>query len=705
MKRKSRDKGIVLITTLFTLVFILMVTTTVIITSRQSVRWAGTYNEKERALNAAMSGVAYAKMRIQQFDRNSKLWNGIDPSASGTVKDPDINSLKGFTVKEVPLSGTGSRVRVEGTLTDDGPPAKFFIYFAKPQSGPVKFTKFDKFKYKIDEHDSNSGEIEVTPKYVSLNNSNKFANAKSYMADGVTEYREVPYCTSMVVVQGVCNGVEKHAEFMMLKYPSSPMDSAGISNGNMNITLNGNNSKWFVAAAMGLPALIRSNGNLRINAPVSSDDFVELNGGRAKVHQNVTLSPKYDEPVNLGLISDQAIQGTIPNFSFDDLEKFLKDTQPVTLKAGTYVFSEQDGQLRITYEGEYISNVYRETDVKAANNPYQVFSFGKDFEERKASHKVQMIAPINVVKAGNLKDIILKGPDDATYELSLNMKSTSSDTVYISNTEGDILVNGELTGKGAIFSEGDITFEGRSALSAESGVVCLYANGDINLNGFSKSIEENPEGNPSGCTAMAIEDYLDDEKKAQSVSRSDPTEYKIVDRSAEIKKILDNEITYDGVTKKLKDFLKDKYKFDKKDKQEEIVDEILRNNNNGVIERTVGDKKKTTTKIFYKFKTTGPDNYNTTLSEIYTTGDLSSLTRGKAISTADQLLKGVIYANGDFNANLGGSKFTVQGTLISKTGNISISSGNTSFLYDPQYLEPIYDLGGFTYHQLYWSIH
>lgn len=683
MKRKSLSRGIVLITTLFTLVFILMITTTVLITGKQSMRWAGSYECREQALNAAMSGVAYAKMRIQKYDRQKKIWQGAEPKAGGgyesKVENPDIANLKGFTVKEQLVTSDGRGI-VEGTLTGDGPPAKFFIYFAPPSS--------EKFK------DDLVGW--VTPKYLSLNNSYNFASASSYLIDSVTKYRDVPYCTSLIVVQGVCGGVSRHAEIMLLKYPSAPMDSAGISNGNMSIALNGNDAEWFVAAELGMPALIRSNGNLNIRSSGLDDDFVKLNGGRAKVSNTVSLNPEYKDPIELGLIPGQGYQGEIPTITFDDLKEFIKKTQPVNLKAGTYTFSRGlDGQLVIEYDGyEGDSKKYKETDTITVNDPYQAFTFGKDFALERASHKVLMTAPINVVQAGDLKDIVLKGSTTSNYELSINMKSNSNKTVYISNSLGSVQIDGEITGKGAVFSEGDITFEGRSALSSESGTVCLFANGDINLNDFSKLPEANPEGDPSEYIAKAVDEYLDAKKNADKAGT-----FKVLDKSKDIPEILKEKITHDTVSdKELSKVLSEKFSYLDKAKQEELVDEILRNNNDGSYKKEEGKA----VKIYYKFTNS---KYPERFEDIINPPVNPDTSKGRSIKLSDQILKGVIYATKNFNANLGNSKLTVQGTLLSKEGNINVDAGNAAFIYDPKYLQPLYDLGKYSYRQLYWTVH
>ncbi len=689
---KKKTSGIVLITTLFTLVFILMVTTTVLVTTKQSMRWAGSYEYQQLALNAAMSGVAYAKMRIQETDKLGQLWQGAQPDGSGgyltRVINPGINGLKGFSVIEQHV--TGGKGIVEGTLQGDGPAAKFFIFFAAPSG-----TEF------IDDLVGT-----VKPKYLSLNNSNKFTSANSYYIDGTTKYRKVPYCTSLIIVQGQCAGVDKHVEVMMLKYPSAPMDSAGIANGNMAVTLNGGDAQWFVAAELGLPPVIRSNGDLSVESGIAgpSKDFVELNGGRAKIANQVSLNPEYKDPVNLGLIPGQGNQGTIPTMTFTDMQKFLENTQPVNLLAGTYEFSEEEGVLKINYIGEdNIKKVFRDGEVAAStNDPYKVFEFASSYTRAKAGHKVTMKAPLNVVQSGSLNKIILKGAEDSEYELSINMNSTTSNVIYISNPVGDIEVDGELTGKGALYSEGNIAFEGRSALSSDTGTVCLYAKEDITLKGFSKNFEDNPEGNPSSYIAKALDDYLN----AKLVVRG--TVYKMVDKNDEITKILEQEITYDGNPKNtLSSFLKDKFGYPSADKQKELVDEILRKNNDGVLTSSNSNvnsndtAQESTSKIYYEFH---KDKYHDRLFTIYDTANQDpDILKANAINPNDQILKGVIYATKDFIADLGSNGLTIQGTLISKDGNINISSGKATVIYDPQYLQPLYDMGKFSYRQMYWT--
>ena len=688
MKRNRVDRGIVLIITLFTLVFILMITTTIVIISRDSSRWTGRHLHQERALNAAMSGMAYAKMRIQKFDKEKKLWQGAQPNGTGGYEakavNPDLNSNTGFSVVEKHIAN-GKGV-VEGTLSGNGPTAKFFIYFAPPSQ--VEFEDKDVGK--------------VTAKYLSLNNSASFTNTKSKLIDNSTKYRDVPYCTSLIVVQGVCNGVEKHVETMMLKYPSAPFDAAGVSNGDMSITLNGSEAQWYVSAVMDMPALIRANGNLNVTCTGNSNDFIDFNGGKAKAQGDVTVFHSYISgitPSDLGLLSDQGYQGAISNMSFSNLTSFLKQSQPVNLKAGTYIFSENDGQLQIEYKSESGSSVvYENNSAVSVNNPYQAFSFGKNLEDMEAAHKVIMNSPINVVQSGNETGIVIKGADDLPYELSVNMNSTDNNTVYISNSVGDVKIDGEITGKGGVFSNGNISFEGRSALSAEAGTVCLYADGDINLTGFSKPIEQSAEGNPSAYIAQAALEALDNRYTFKIIGKF--KSHKLLNTKNAADKLLDEKVNCDGTEMTLEEVLANKFKYTSDNKREEVVNELLRNNCDGTV--TVGLIFK---QRYYKFH---KDRYESRFQAIIDKAQAEEEIEDKEtndIDAADQIFQGIIYARGNVNANLSNNKFTVKGSIVSKEGNINIESNKANFLYDPKYLEPLYDLGNFSYRQLYWTVH
>jgi len=282
------------------------------------------------------------------------------------------------------------------------------------------------------------------------------------------------------------------------------------------------------------------------------------------------------------------------------------------------------------------------------------------------------------------------------------MDSTDKNVIYISNSAGDIEVKGELTGKGALYSEGNIAFEGRSALSSNTGMVCLFAKENITLQGFSKNFEENPEGNPSGYIAKALDDYLN----VKGVLRG--TVYKMVDKNEEIAKILEQEITYNSNPKdSLSSFLTNKFGYTSADKQKELVDEILRKNNDGVLTSSNSNAnsniiaQENTSKIYYQFH---KDKYHDRLYSIYDTSNQDPDTvKANAINPNDQILKGVIYATKDFIADLGSDGLTVQGTLISKEGKINLNSGKATIIYDPQYLQPLYDMGKFSYRQMYWT--
>jgi len=710
MKKKDKNSGIVLISTLFTLIFIFIIATTVLITSKQAIRWSGSYKHRQLAINAAMSGMAYAKMRIQEYDAYGGLWQGAhtedpekeNPGYAAEWKNPKISSTSGFTVVEH-FRG-GGKGWVEGTMSGDGPVSKFFIYFAAPPS-----TKFNDKDVGI-----------VTAKYLSLNNSNSFDEATNYFVDGTTEYKKVPYYTSHIIVQGQCAGASRHVEVMMLKLPNKNYDSVGISNNDFIIRLIDFPSRvWNVSAEMGLPALIRSKGNLSVSSEDSTNQpytgFVQFNNGRAKVEGEVTVDPKYEEPVNLGLIGNQKdIKRHIPNLTFQEDNQ----TDPQNLPAGEYEFTKDlDDNILVKYTVNGVTTPYSllagaRNEIEPKDDLHQtlmkIFSFGKSkISDTEVEYKILINEPIRVLSkdTGNdiFKDFTIQS--DSTIQLSLNMNSTEDKPIYISSDAGDINIKGELVGEGSVHSGGNISFQGRSQLSSDSGIVCVYAGGDIELLNLTGYPEENPNGNPSEYIAKATEMYLDEPKfkidgeNCKNLERSDKEFDKILKEKPNLPGYPDTQ------NKELKHILEQKeFKFEyDKTKQYELVDELLRNNNDGVSERRQGKGSKT----YYKFNTTS-DRYKKRFQGIYEPNQpppLSARERGKKIEYKDIILKGVIYAIGNFTADIDPNKLTIQGSLISKEGDIIVEAGNVTFLYDPRYLGALYELKNFSYRQLYWAVH
>lgn len=698
MFNRKKSRGIVLVLTLFIVVFVVMIASAIMVTTQAATRQSGDFYHREQALNAAMSGLAYAQMRLAEKEKLGVLWQGAEEDGTSGYKNSyspsGIDSSKGLNVTEYHVFG--GKGYVEGTVSGDGPVSKFFIYFTSP--GGTSWSGNQK-------KDTQVGTVKA--RYKSLNNSFSNVNADNTLLDG-SYYKSVPFYTCNLVVQGQCAGVTRHVEVMLVRLPDEKYDSVGISQKDIKMTLNNPDGAWNVSSVMSLAPVVRSYKDIIINSTNRLQDFVNFeNSGKGRAKEEVTLNPYYGNPATLGLLSNQTIEeGHIPSIYWSSLD-YSKKTEPVDLDAGTYVFrKDEEGKLAIDYydsdssrEGIMVDTAQKDqsnaVDVNS-NDPWAVFEFAKDDDGNEKANKVIIKQPIRVREKTGVtsegKQITSSGITlqcDEETQLSLKMSSDDDKSIYIENSNGFVHIDGELTGKGAIYASGDVVFEGRSQLSADSGSICLFSEGDIILNDFSKPPETNTLGNPSKYIAEASKDFLDNDVKDKDGYREFDMSKKVIDT------ILDKEvqITSGSTSKlvKLKDLLEKKeygYKYDK-NKKEELVEEMLRN--------TADKIQAKDDKIRYKYDSS---KYADRFQDIINNPDDPD---SKTIKATDQILNGLVYSAGDFIANLGANRLTVQGALVSKNGMLDINAGGATFIYNPRYLGPLYQLGNCRYKQLYWG--
>lgn len=721
--KKAVNKGIILITTLLIITFVVMFAGAVLVSSRQSMLFSNDFYEREMATQAAISGLSYARQRLEATNEVGVTWQGTCQQSTTTTDaegdevtvttylddytPEDIDDTTGFTVIEHHESG--GKGWVEGKIYDSSedntssPTSKFFIYFDPPS--PLTFD------------DPDVGE--VTARYCSVNNMNSASATTNTDASG-NYYREVPPFCANIIVQGICGDAEKHIEVLLLKLPDEDYDSVGISHGDMDITMNNTDALWFITSQMLVPPRVRSKGkiNVKVTSLFLTSDFVEMatNGyGRANgTVEFETTGPEDSSftPQSVGFMEkvEEDQENHIPDLSWSNMTR--SETTAVDLPAGTYTFTKNDnGDLVVKYSytgyDSYggITNYeegYYWKSAPSSNTLKEVFEFEENEEGEYEAYNVNVVKPINVTKQGASKDIEFKCDDSIDFELTMNLASTENESVYIYNAEGDVKVSGQLAGTGAVYAKDDIYFIGKSQLTADSGQVCVYAGGDIYLNQFSKGLKTSPYGNPSRYIAQAIKEYLVNEVEA------DKDEYKKIKIGDIWKKIEDYEMEFEfyylnTITDeyelagtdfaKLKDILEKEigdgdgcgYEYDEKKREELILSMLIDN----------ADKQKGK-HLYYKesLETDGAFDQIINDPETATT----------SIKPTDQILKGVVYSHdGNFTANLGQDSLTIQGALIAKNGNIDINAGKVTFNYDPRYLGPIYELGNYSYRQIYWT--
>lgn len=390
---KKLRKGIVLITTLAIMTFLVMLGTMLITTGSNAMRRAASFVESERAYQAAISGVAYAQARIEA----DVGWMGTSTATRDAVEQ------SGYSISETNQAGNHS---VIGTITgSDGSISQFRMYFTgvlgdSNTEPPIS-------------SDSSSA-FSPTISYSSVNNlwNNQASTTGTRVwspGDGKTfYYRDVSQQTLLLVVEGLTRDTQNNmkarrvVEVSMKRQLSRTgygLDSVAFAGGDLKINLardvgGKTPGNLTVSRSSGLEQPgIRPLGNV-----VLSGDSVSDFNNTAEATIYLTQGPGYDpnnsstwvNTANTATLSNaianggtgtddgKSLQPTPPSRGYDTKANSQKDfpqisiqeaysgkknnassfgaTYPgaATIPAGTYVYVENgnSGNYKLQYSAD-----------------------------------------------------------------------------------------------------------------------------------------------------------------------------------------------------------------------------------------------------------------------------------------------------------------------------------------------------------------
>ncbi|MHC9540636.1 MAG: pilus assembly PilX N-terminal domain-containing protein [Vulcanimicrobiota bacterium] len=240
---KKGSQGIVLITTMLLLSFIIMIATLLVVTGRNSMKLGSSYRERENAFFAAESGLAYAQRLI-----NAKSdWCAQDAYAPGGSSGLNfLDGGAGMTVSKI--NGDGSYNGVRGVITDTG--GEFYIAFCDGGDKTGKVTP-------------------VTPipstnplRYYSVNangRTSKGFDFYSYEWNGTQykKFREVQDGIAHIIVEGRCGQVVRYVEAYLCQGASSGVSAPIVAGKGIDVSVSGPQYKFLVTDKY------RSGTNLR----------------------------------------------------------------------------------------------------------------------------------------------------------------------------------------------------------------------------------------------------------------------------------------------------------------------------------------------------------------------------------------------------------------------------------------------------------
>lgn len=491
----KNKRGIVLITTMLTVVLVIMLLSSVVYSNLGSMRLASNFYGREEALMAAQSGVQYAITRLQ----DNITWRGDN-------SDNDFSDTsKGLSVRE-------KNGNVVGMLTTANGNKSFFR---------IKFNYEDGEKG-FDGLSNSSDSDRIRSPYVSVNNLFNTTPTKVYTASKDGELKLKQYQDKYGKNRFEAEGARS---FSLSKSSCYLVVEGFAGNGARDLTLNKAFSLTPEEAAGLIPS--RVEAYLALSSDAQFTDSVACAAGDLNSKSDIirisnakgSSSPKMRSLHNLNVNSGtvdfadgQLFYGSGYNCTING-KKLSEDSQYTThqsndssaftrlewdnvikadtkgqkyekVEAGTYVWSK-DPKTKKNVLKRYVGNYPPGTDIPANTECSIVSSLpGVDIDNDNLTMKIN--TNLLVASNGKASSFIVryeKTGDNATSRpIVAFLKNEATQSSPILSSDNNICIEGATLGGGSITSKKDISLQGPSILESDPGIgVSIYAQGDVNL--------------------------------------------------------------------------------------------------------------------------------------------------------------------------------------------------------------------------------
>ncbi len=776
---KKKTQGIVLITTMLLLSFIIMIATLLVVTGRNSMKLGASYRERENAFYAAESGLAYAQRLINA----TADWTAQDAYAPGGASGLSfLSGNSGLAVSKI--SGTSTYNAVHGIIGETG--GEFFVAFCNGNESIGSILPTAPIYY--------GGK---PLRYYSVNSFAQTGTLYSYEWDGTQfrQFREVPSSMVHIIVEGRCGKVVRYVEAFLVQGVSSGVNAPIVAGKGIDVSVADDQYKFLVTdkyrtgtnlrAVEGINVHVgnvqETNGNyiLKIDRGMAITGNGTNSGTRVNM-QNVdsSLTSYWTFGCRADKIAtgDQQnlIQSVDPYINWETVtNNYLsggneyKNTVGDKLLAGTYVYLEDnttDGKYKLAYvpykpdiandtnysdfmtklnNGFFAGNItyYNDTNWKSDGNA--IFSgssnnvgfyftsksgYEVDWKDLKDHYLISVqnsalgIEPCNVYTqaGGNVPEagygfytlVADYSSSGNSYHLSNSARArvglTGDDNAHaaiVTTNGGDVSIEGELSGSGDILSSGNIIFQGESQLSPRGTEgLTIYSKGNIDLKEITGADAQTDINNIIKCA------YYGYYKSCNGTS----TSTKLSDIVSKILGVtLGNDTSGWSYHSSVSNNCTGDYKWYNGKNPDNYQNQSLSKSLDG----GWGIKGKDAEALVYSYLAR---NYNEIRVNGHLKGyNLTPTNSVRELSFSDSLVKGLVFAEKNFNAALQGGSLSITGALIaygadpasdslpgSDGGNISIKDGKyVTVCYDPDFLDALImgGVGGIPTKRVFWT--
>ena len=491
----KNKRGIVLITTMLTVVLVIMLLSSVVYSNLGSMRLASNFYGREEALMAAQSGVEYAVTCLQ----SDVTWRGDKQDNTFT------NSAEGISVRE-------RNGNVVGMLTTANGNKSFFRIKFNYEDGE---NGFDGMK------DSSDSERIQSP-YVSVNNLFNTTPTKVYTAsqdgklktkqsqdrfgknrteaDGASSF-SLGKSSCYLVVEGFAgNGVRdltldkaftltpeqvsnlnprRVETYLALSSETQFTDSVACAAG--DLTTDSNLIRISNAKGSSSPKM-HSLHNLNITSGTVDFDNGQLYYGSGYSYSINGKTVGEDSKYTAQQSDDKS---SFTRLEWDDITKAnSKGQRYEKINAGTYVWSKNPETGKNVLK-RYVGNYPPGTKIPSDAKCYTVSNLpGVTIDADTLTMKVK--SNLWVTSDGKASSLIIRyekeGETATSRPILAFLKNEANNTSPILSSDHDIYIEGASLGGGSITSKKNISLQGPSILESDPGIgVSIYAQGDVNL--------------------------------------------------------------------------------------------------------------------------------------------------------------------------------------------------------------------------------